>query len=420
MSSHSLRVSDSVWQVVLLGLLGLPAVAFMPVLLRWVPVEMMAGILVMQVYVYYLVLLAQYGFFVTGPASLAGVSDDEATRYLARSLRCKFWVLIGPVLLVFAGLLIGRWQASGWYTLGFVPLLVAYALNSNWFLQARGDFRSGVAYAALGVLVSGLLMLVVKGASDGWPALAAWLAVGVLILPQTVLGLGSAWRALSSRQSTGGQTSPDGANASLGADLRAGLPLVVSQFLVLACTTLGTVVVGAIADAETTAAYAATEKLFNLVATVLVGVYMATYPKLAKMHGQSPVTYWHSVRRWMLGFAGKGFAAALVLQLWGPELFAFYLGDDLAALVQPVWLPLALWLGLCLAQHVLTGYLVILKKHRAVVAINAAILLFTVLVGGLCTWVRPIDWVWGMLAGQLLAVAVLIGCYRQQVSGGQE
>jgi O-antigen/teichoic acid export membrane protein len=382
-----------------------------------VPVEMMAGILVMQVYVYYLVLLAQYGFFVTGPAALAGVSDDEAIRYLARSLRCKFWVLIGPVVLIFAGLLIGRWQASGWYALGFVPLLMAYALNSNWFLQARGDFWSGVMYAALGLLVSCFLMLVVKGASGAWPALAAWLAVGVLILPQSVLGLGSAWRALSSRQSTGAQASPDGAQAWLGSDLRAGLPLVVSQFMLLAGTTLGTVVVGAIADAETTAAYAATEKLFNLGATVLVGVYMAVYPNLAKMHGQSPAVYWHSVRRWMVAFAGVGFAVALVLQLWGSQLFGLYLGDDLAALVQPVWLPLSLWLGLCMAQHVLTGYLVILKRHRAALAINAAILLLTVLVGVWCTWVRPIDWVWGMLAGQLLAVAVLIGCYRRQVLG---
>lgn len=57
--------------LMLMGLLYLSGIIFVPVLLRTADAQLMATVLVAQVYVYYLVLLVQFGFSWSGPAALA-------------------------------------------------------------------------------------------------------------------------------------------------------------------------------------------------------------------------------------------------------------------------------------------------------------------------------------------------------------
>jgi hypothetical protein len=92
--------------------------------------------------------------------------------------------------------------------------------------------------------------------------------------------------------------------------LRQDAPLVASQLLLLASTTLGTVVVGQLANADTTAAYAATEKLFNLGATVLVGLYMALYPRLASLFYADRGVYWQKIKLILLVCVAGGLAGS--------------------------------------------------------------------------------------------------------------
>jgi O-antigen/teichoic acid export membrane protein len=190
--------------------------------------------------------------------------------------------------------------------------------------------------------------------------------------------------------------------------LRKDCPLVVSQLLLLASTTLGTVIVGALADASTTAAYAAIEKLFNLGATVLVGFYMVLHPRFAAWFYQDRSVYWKRTQYLLATCAVGGVCLALLLNWVGGVLLNLYLPAHLAAHVLSVMVPFALWLGLCMGQHVLTGYLVFAERNDLVLWVNAGVLFATLLAGYFCARLSPVTWVYGMLIGQILVMLLLI------------
>lgn len=417
------KIPVVVWQVLLMGLLGMTGIVFIPALARMVAPSLLAAVLVAQVFVYYLVLLTQYGFAWSGTAALAQTEDKvgAATRLWRVSVRAKLLLLCGPVALVCA---IGyaQWADAMPYVWMFAALLLAYALNSNWFVQARGDFASGVLWVLLGLVASaGLLALLWRGLpQNGWAqnqGLLGAVVVAILVLPQSCLGVGSWWRARGMCAQHTGHGPAERSQAvswqEASATLYKDAPLVAGQLLLLAPTTLGTIVVGALADAQTTAAYAATEKLFNLGATVLVGLYMALYPRFAAWFYSGRAVYWKKTKQLLLAAFLAGVVLAVILNAVGPLLMAFYLPEHLAQKVVPVLLPFALWLGMCISQHVLTSYLVLAERNRRVLWVNACVLLVTVLVGYAFALNNPVDWVYGMVAGQVLALMLLLQLYRK-------
>ena len=400
-----------VWQMLLMGLLGLSGIIFMPVLLRWADPQLMATVLVAQVYVYYLVVLVQYGFALSGPAAVARAVDAANVAEVWRSsVRGKLLLLAGPVAVVFGvGYVCVAW--GQWYVWVFAALLAAYALNSNWWLQAQQRFASAVGFAALGVMASAGVVYVLVGGYAGSAAngQGAWLVLA-LVLPQVCVGLGTWWVARVDANHVAKLSTISAANISW---LRTDAPLVASQLMLLASTTLGTVVVGGLADISTTAAYAATEKLFNLAATVLVGLYMALYPRLAGLFYSNRDLYWRTAQRLLLVCVGGGLVLAAVLALVGPVLLGWYLPAHMVVLVAPVLWPLGLWLGLCISQHVLTSHLVLAERKHMVLWANACVLLATVVVGYTCALSTPVAWVYGMVAGQVLALVWLLRMCRQ-------
>ena len=403
------RIPAPVWQLLLMGLLGLSGVAFIPTLIRVVDAQVVSTVLVAQVYVYYLVLVMQFGFTWSGPAALAQ-NQGGAAGLWKNSIRCKRLLSVPVALLFVLGYFyLGQAQTYVWV---FAVLLVGYALNSNWFLQARGDFKSGVHFALMGVVASVVvlgLVLLIADASTALPGLLGLLVVLVLILPQTLLGVGSWWRArLSCAQL--GESSND--MPPVWSTLVKDTPIVLSQLLLVASTTLGTVVVGSLADAETSAAYAATEKLFNLGATVLVGMYMALYPAFARAYAADRRAYWVQTGRFIGGMVLLGLVILVVLALLGQPLLGIYLSEPLAEKVLPVLLPFGVWLMLCLAQHVLAGYFVFAARQARVLLVNGLVLAVTALLGYGFALLSPVDWVYGMIAGQLVAVVWLLNCYR--------
>jgi O-antigen/teichoic acid export membrane protein len=397
--------------MLLMGLLGLSGIIFVPVLLRWADPQLMATVLVAQVYVYYLVVLVQYGFALSGPAAVARASDAVSVAQVWRSsVRGKLLLLAGPVAVVFGvGYVCMAW--GQWYVWVFAALLGAYALNSNWWLQAQQRFAPAVGFAALGVMASaGVVYALVGGYVGGAASSQGVLLVLVLVLPQVCVGAGTWWVAHVYANHV--PKLPISRVASL-SWLRADAPLVASQLLLLASTTLGTVVVGGLADATTTAAYAATEKLFNLAATVLVGLYMALYSRLAGLFYSNRGLYWRTTQRLLLVCVCGGLVLAAALALVGTVLLGWYLPAHMVALVAPVLWPLGLWLGLCISQHVLTSYLVLAERKHMVLWANACVLLATVVVGYACAQNTPVAWVYGMVVGQVLALVWLLRMCRQ-------
>jgi O-antigen/teichoic acid export membrane protein len=409
------KIPAPVWQLLLMGLLGLSGVVFIPTLIRSVDAALMSTVLVAQVSVYYLALVMQFGFPWSGPAALA--QSGRECGVWKSSIRFKR--LLGlpvAVLFVLGYVLLEDEQAYGQsYLWVFALPLAAYALNSNWFLQARGDFKSGVFYALVGVAGSALVLGLVQF-SAGVPLwLMGLFVVLVLILPQSVLGIGSWWQA---RVSCAEACETVDDVEPVWPILVRDAPIVLSQLLLLAATTLGTVVVSSLADAETSAAYAATEKLFNLGATVLVGLYMAVYPEFARAFSADRARFWRQTGRFLGGVVLLGLAILVVLSLLGQALLGIYLSAPLAEKVLPVLLPFGIWLMLCLSQHVLAGYFVFAARPARVLSMNGLVLAVTVVSGYGFALLSPIAWVFGMIAGQLVAVVWLVRCYRADLSAG--
>lgn len=401
-----------VWQMLLMGLLGLSGIIFVPALLRWADPQLMATVLVAQVYVYYLVVLVQFGFAWSGPAAMARAGHASVVANVWRSsVSAKLILLLVPVGLMFGlGLVYLAW--GQWYLLWFVLLLVAFAVNSNWFLQAQQNFAAGVGFAAVGVSLSALMLW---GLVGGWLGLGAFVVNGawvvlLLVLPQVCVGVGSWW--LARKACAGNMVDDANWRGSLGL-LRKDAPLVASQLLLLASTTLGTVVVGQLADADTTAAYAATEKLFNFGATVLVGLYMALYPRLASLFYADRDVYWQKIKLLLLVCVAGGLGLAALQVFVEPVLIGLYLPAHMALLVAPVLSPFAIWLGLCISQHVLTSCLVLAEQHQMGLWANGWVLVVTMIVGYAFAYKTPVAWVYGMVAGQLLALIWLLLLYRK-------
>ena len=397
-----------------MGLLGLSGVIFMPLLLRSVEPEIMATVLVAQVFVYYLSLFVQFGFNWSSPAAFARArSQSEVAHIWRTSIRIKTTLLVGLAFLL--GVVGYRYfELGAIYLMGFALLLGATAVNSNWLLQARSDFSSGVAFALVGVLASSFAIYFLTYEVLSLGSLVSGFAVVLaLIFPASFLGLGSWW--LSNRVYVNEQ--PKNLNVAWRQTdtllLWENTPIVVTQLLQLVSATLGTVVVNGLADVVTTNAYASMERLFNLIASVIVALYMAAYPRLASLFYEKRAVYWTQVGGLLKLGASLGLGAFVLFVLFGQTLLTMYVSEPLAVKVTPVILIFTLWLSLYLSQHVLTGYFVFAQRNSMVFVVNATILFVTVVIGYLMARYEPVCWVYGMLAGQVVAVAWLIRLYHQ-------
>ena len=408
------RVPNAIWLMALLGLLGLPGVLFIPLLLRWLGAEVMANVLVMQVYVYYLTLLVQFGFNWSGPASLGPLKDSSARfSVLSNSIATKLLLFAVPATLVFWLMMAKMWDQAGGYLGLFWIALLGFAFNSNWYLQSEGRFRAGVALACTGL---GLALLALLGVyairnQDLGLALAPYLAVTALILPQFCLGFGSWW--ISGR---GAPSSSDDAPKAWGAVkvlLASGWVLVLSQIFLQASTTLGTIAVHEIAVTNVTAAYAATEKFFNLGATFLVAIYTAAYPRFAELYHQNRPGYWRNLAWLGSGIVCMGLLVTLFMGFFGSELFEVYLGAELAHLVEPILVVFGLWLSLAVFQHIASSHLVLKGRNTQALLLNSVVLLCVALLGWLCASREPIDWIYGALVAELLPLWVLLSLWRK-------
>lgn len=402
----------SVYALGQLGLLGLPSLLFIPLLLRWVDLDVVATLLVAQVYVYYLVMLQQFGFNLTGPARL-GLAGDVADRgVLDSTLRFKSALLLVNVL-AWGGIVYTVFDGAP-ALLVFLVLLVSYVMNSNWYLQSLHDFYTGAFSAGLGV-VCGLAVLIVIWQSKRYgvelPGILGWAALA-MIAPQVMVGLGSFWRA---RRLVESEQDALAAPWPVREIWTQGWPLIIAQLLLLATTTLGTVMVGHVAESDVTAAYAATEKIFNLAATVMVALFAVHYPQLAIEFRRDAAGYWRQMLRLNGRIAALGISALLLMAVAGKPLLSLYLGTDLAELVAPILVPMAIWLTLVPCQNALQCHLAIAGKTSRSIGVACSMLAAELVIGGSLMAINPLYWVYGMVAAQIPALLLLVNMYRSDM-----
>lgn len=396
------------WQVCLLGLLGVPTVFFIPVLLRVVNQDTMAEILVAQVLVNFLGLFVQFGYPWLGPALVAtGKTDGEVYEYWFQSIQLK----IGVFIFVAIGSAAFVFFTKAYYFLFFCVPLFAQAINSNWLLQARNNYSTGVLFSFIGVFFGAIVVVLLSTWNIG-PLFRSALVVIAILMPQIVLGVGTFWVA---RKKNTNEFSRKSTNSLSIHGLADDLFFVVSQLLLLASGSFGTLMVGYFCDSGLTTAYAATEKLFNLLANGVGGLFMGIYPRLARSFYAGSGQYFKYVLRVVGCVLIVSLLILLASSIVNQQSFSIYLGSELSTHVQPILVPLTVWVLLCIFQHMLVAHLVFTRRRQMVLWANGGVLLVTVLVGMFAMVSNPLYWVYGMVAGQCFALTLLINLYRKDI-----
>jgi hypothetical protein len=393
------------WQISLMAGLGLPGLFFMPILLHKVDHQIMASVLIAQVYVYYGVILINFGLDWSSPAEYGqAANENEANEVWVKTVQSKISILFFIACPVFIGGIIFL-KLVDFYLIVLPLVLVASALNSNWLLNARHDYRSGVLYVYAGVLISSILLCFAVDIGEHSFYLG-FLVVLIMTLPQLTLGTGT-W--FSVRKIINPKIflkiNKKYFDFSV---IKKNYLLVATQLMQLMSATLGTIVVGAMSDTVTSTAYGALEKVFNLAVSVLVALYMTKYPLYASLFTINRRLYWRGVGGVLFAYFAIGITVALILTFFGQRIGSVYLTVVLSDKVALAYFPFAIWLGLCACQNVLTGYYIFSKKPQMVFWVNLSILLVTCAVGySFAMALQPVMWVLGLISGQLLALAWL-------------
>ncbi|MCS6763599.1 MAG: oligosaccharide flippase family protein [Candidatus Protistobacter heckmanni] len=389
-----------------LVLLGVSPALFVPLVIRMVGPETYAGIAVMQVVTGYLVVLVSYGFHLSGPAMMGrAATDAERAGIFWSALRAKLMLLaLALCLFTLTFPLLGRPAGAQPHLAVFALLLCAFAGNSVWYLQSLDRFAPGALLAAAGAAV-GILLLI----SNAWmlPGTTAYAAVLALILPQVCVGAGSFAATVP------GLAPARQAAVRIADTLRAEFPVFLSQFAMLAYMSLGTLAVSFFHSPETTAAYAAAEKLFNTGSVLLATLYSAAYPRLAGVYHRDLDAYWRLNGKILALFVGLAAVGESVLIAWQLPLLGVYVGADLAPLIAPQ-LPLFwLWLASSIFGHMASGHLVIAGKWGTALRMTFGMAVLSAAAGLYLCRAQAGYWMAGMLLAQCLPLCLLLKAYME-------
>lgn len=383
----------------LLAFLAVPTAFFMPIFLRTADPELIAAILVAHVYVNYLSLIVQFGFAWNGPAKVAEYHLDHRFTYgyWRLSIRTKLYVF-GLGASLFTGFII---LGENYYLLIYCIAIFSQAVNSNWLLQAQSRYFFGALFSFIGVVV-GFGLIIIQGYYSLNSNYQGALIILSLLMPQIAVGI-CTYYVVKKFYATNliEQFIPVKKFA------KNNIYFIVSQLVLLLSASFGTVAVGMFADVKITTAYAATEKLFNLLANGIVGIFLGIYPQLAKAFNSSTQLYIVYIKRIVFSVAILFTIASLIFYFAGNYVFNLYLGAELYGIAKPILIPFTIWLMICIAQHILTAHLVLIERQSRVLLLQLLMLLITGVSGFLAMQIDPLYWVYGMICGQLFAVFAL-------------
>ncbi len=406
--------STMIMQAVLMAGLGVPGVLFIPVLLRYVDHEIMATIFIAQVFVYYLLILVNFGLDWSSPAEHGQAqSNIEANLVWVNTFRSKLTILI----FVAAPIFCGGYFFSGSneiYLLGMFLLLLAGSLNSNWLLNARKNFHSGIFYTYAGLLLSAFLLFFLVSVDSAYHLWGVGgFVVLIIYIPQIAYGFGT-WISVRRMFTFEALKLPEWKSINFNV-IKENYLLVGTQLMQLMSATLGTLVVSVVSDNATTTAYAVLEKFFNLAVSLFVSYYMAKYSYYSSIFIADRRMYWLKISDILMLYFVCGVFVAIVLYVWGDALGSILLTAELSDRVSSIFIPFSIWLGLSVCQNVLTGHYIFMKNKNMVFLVNVIILFVTCSVGYAFVLIAgAVTWVYGLISGQLVALVWLLCLFSRE------
>lgn len=357
--------------------------------------------------------VVQYAFQLTGPKRLAQPDPgDTSGTVLVETLVAKALLLAGVLPVVaLAAILLPFSFMSGELLLALFGLPIAGALNSSWFLIAKGRIfplsSMTIAASLIGLSIG---FRYVTG-EDGVSTLAAVVA---LTCAPLLTGLGTllvSW-ALAERDSRGSIL-----KRALAA-LHEGWPLFASQFVSRLYSTSGPIVVGFLAGLSAAGAYSAVERVVNAVVGACLLTHTVAYPKLAAMYNTDRAAY----RRLLtfvlityLSIAGSVAVVAWVLR----DLLLTSMYDNSPYITNELLAWSLLWLIIGVFGSTLTGYLTVSGRASKVLPLTAKVLSLSFALGvpGALIF-GGTGWMAALVLSQLIVLATAYKYWRLERADG--
>jgi PST family polysaccharide transporter len=317
----------------------------------------------------YAVVLVQYAFQLTGPPRILQADSESLDAGAFLSITRAKGVLMGGALVVLAvsAATIGPGDSITLVVWSCLPL--AAALNSVWYLQARGYFVDVLICSLVGT--AGALITCYGLVRRGGDLAPIWAAVAMCASP-LMLGLLSLLAAMR-RIPAGDWKGPS--FLPIGSELRQGAMLFLSQFTATGYMLAGPILISGYHGAAAAGAYSVIERIVNPAITVCLLTHTAAYPRLAHLFTRSPPEYWRLLRVVLLVYLLLSALISVGLFILRVPVLAYFFGGTPPPDSGILLVGAMAYLTGGIFGPLLTGYLVVSGRGREVLPVTICLLL---------------------------------------------
>lgn len=346
-----------------------------PHIVRSIGVEAYGGIAVAVAWASFGAIAVQYAFHLTGPKRVAQLDAGEShARVFVEILVAKL-VLLACALPLMA---VVSWSAfpqsaTGVHVAVMLALPAGAALNSSWYLQARGQFL-WISVAAIAGATAALWVgfQYVGGADVRSVWAAAWATVAGPVFAGAATFVAAA--VLVGRNALhAGVIRPTHS-------LREGWPLFISQFVATLYVASGPIVISHLAGTSDAGAYSAVERIINAVVGACLLTHTAAYPRLAAAYAHDRSEYWRLLKFVVTGYTAVTALVALIVWSFRKALIEFLFGSDFEYDESLIAWGLG-WLVLGVFGTAVTGYMTVSARTKEVLPITLKVLVLSFALG---------------------------------------
>jgi O-antigen/teichoic acid export membrane protein len=342
--------------------------------------------------------VVQYAFHITGPTMLA-TQQNNSTQILFSVLFSKlllFFAVFFAVLLASAIDILPQGNNTAlWLLLTILPF--SSALNSTWYLYAKGKFLPVAYISILGTIFSlavGFHMVVDESDSSFMWATISYTLTGIII------GAGSFFVSTSITPNIPTVKWKDVINS-----LNTGKRLFTSQLLSIAYTGSGSIIIGALAGFHEAGTYGVMERMMGAVLGGALLIHTAAYPKLVLLYSCNRISYFSLLKAVVVTYIAAVSACALFAWYFNEEILIFMYGPTGP---RPyVMFALALvWVSIGIGGTALTGYFAVSHRADEVLMLTLRILIVSLLLGipGAYLW-GGTGWLGALVLSQILVLS---------------
>lgn len=391
---------------------SLVPLVLVPHLVRTLGLESFGRIAVTIACASYGCLVVQYAFHYTGPHRVAQMSrKSDGGNVFSEISGAKVLLLLGalPLLPLVAWRSVAQ-EGGGAHLLILLALPVAAALNSSWYLQARGKFLWICLFAITGSLTAlavGFFCVV-----DGSERSLWWAAVSTVIGPAIsgAATFAAGWRA------SGSFLSPPRLGGSLEV-IREGWPLFASQLIASLYGLSGPIVIGYLSSAVDAGIYSAFDRILTAVVGACLLTHTAAYPRLTAAYGEDRRGYGRLIKFVLGSYFSLTAAIACAAWFFRAEVGRFIIGTQGEAHEG--------LLGLCLIRLILsilgttlTAYLTVSCRSKEVIPLNLTVLAVSFGAGiPLVLSFGGAGWLAGLVVSQLVVLVAVLRNWREMTGG---